>query len=161
MKGLRSRSVLLGLALLLAGSVARAAESKMAGLAFLTGRWTATTEQGFQEETWSPVQGDSMIGTFRVVAGGKMVFSEYWSVELKDGTLVLLIKHFDAGLVGWEAKQESTRLPVTSLAQNSVVFSDGKVTLRYERRGDMLIAALTHVRDGKPSTETFELKRAG
>lgn len=156
-----SRSVLLGMVLSLAGSVSRAAEMKVTGLAFLAGRWTAETAQGFQEETWSPVQGDSVVGTFRVVSAGKAVFSEYWSVELKDGTPVLLIKHFGAGLVGWEAKEDATRLPMTELRENVVMFSDGKVTLRYERHGDVLVAVLTHVRAGKAQTERFELKRAG
>lgn len=148
-------------AILLATAFPIYAQSKMASLSFLSGRWTAQTPQGFQEETWSPVQGESMIGTFRVVAGGKMVFSEYWSVELQNGAPVLLIKHFNAGLVGWEAKEDSTRLPVTELRENVVVFSDGKVTLRYERHGDSLIAELTHMRDGKADTEKFELKRVG
>jgi len=40
-------------------------------LAFLSGRWTSSSPEDMQEEYWSPVMGDSIVGHFRVVVKGK------------------------------------------------------------------------------------------
>ena len=37
-------------------------------LAFLSGRWVSETPAELQEENWTPVSGDSMTGSFRIVS---------------------------------------------------------------------------------------------
>jgi hypothetical protein len=131
-------------------------------LAFLSGRWVSENGAEAQEESWSPVSGDSMIGSFRIVQGGKPVFYEFWVVEMDENRPVLKLKHFNANLAGWEEKNASTRLPLVSSAPDDAVFAeaDGSVSLHYRRMGDMLTCTVHHVRDGKGSDETFALKRA-
>lgn len=131
-------------------------------LAFLSGRWVSITRAEMQEETWSRVSGDSMTGTFRVVQGGEPVFYEFWAVEVDGDKPVLKLKHFNAGLVGWEEKDTSTRMPLISSAENDVVFAeaDGSVSLHYHRAGNTLTCLVHHVKNGKSSDETFTLTRA-
>jgi hypothetical protein len=130
-------------------------------LAFLSGRWTSTKQNEFQEESWSPVSSDSMVGTFRVVQDGKAVFYEFWAVEVEQNHAVLKLKHFNAGLSGWEDKNVSIQMPVVSSSDKDVVFAepDGSVSLHYHRAGETLTCIVHHVKDGKSSDDTFTLQR--
>jgi hypothetical protein len=131
-------------------------------LGFLSGRWVSQTPTELQEETWTPVRGDSMTGTFRIVEHGRAVFYEFWAVEVEDNRPVLKLKHFNADLVGWEEKNASTRMPLVSSAENDAVFAepDGSVSLHYHLAGKKLTCTVHHVKNGKVSDETFTLMRA-
>lgn len=140
--------------------------SPLKPLAFLTGRWTSETPTEIQEENWSPIIGNSMTGSFRVIENGKPVFYEYWAVELDEAGTgkpqpILKLKHYNAGLAGWEAQNASTRMPLISSAENDVVFTeaDGSVSLHYHRAGDKLTCTVHHVKNGKGSDETFTLTK--
>ena len=130
-------------------------------LAFLSGRWVSEKGAEMQEENWSPVSGNSMVGTFRIVSEGKPIFYEFWAVEVDGDRPVLKLKHFNADLAGWEEKNSSTRMPLLSNAEDDAVFAaaDGSVSLHYHRTGDTLTCIVHHVRDGKASDETFDLTR--
>jgi hypothetical protein len=138
-----------------------ARKSTLNPLAFLSGRWVSEQPAEVQEESWSPVIGDSMTGSFRVVHGGKPVFYEFWAVELDENRPVLKLKHFNAGLAGWEEKNASTRMPLISSSEGDAVFAeaDGSVSLHYQRKGAVLTCTVHHVRDGKGSDEVFTLTR--
>jgi hypothetical protein len=131
-------------------------------LAFLTGRWMSEERTEVQEENWSPVIGNSMTGSFRIVQSGRPVFYEFWAVELDENRPVLKLKHFNADLAGWEEKNASTKMPLVSNAEDDAVFAeeDGSVSLHYHRIGDRLTCTVHHVRNGKSSDETFTLMRA-
>jgi hypothetical protein len=131
-------------------------------LAFLSGRWVSEKPDEIQEETWSPVEGDSMTGSFRVVQGGKPVFYEFWAVELEASHPVLKLKHFNANLIGWEEKNDSIKMPLISSSKDDATFAetDAAVSLHYHRAGDTLTCIVHHVRDGKTSDEIFTLTRS-
>jgi uncharacterized protein DUF6265 len=131
-------------------------------LGFLSGRWVSESPTEMQEESWSPVNGDSMVGSFRIVQKGRPVFYEFWAVEVDHNRPVLKLKHFDNGLLGWEEKNDATKLPLTSSAENDAVFAqaDGGVSLHYHLVGKKLTCTVHHVRNGKESDETFTLLRA-
>jgi hypothetical protein len=131
-------------------------------LAFLSGRWLSEKPTEVQEENWSPISGDSMIGSFRIVQSGRPVFYEFWVVEVDENRPVLKLKHFNADLAGWEEKNASTKMPLISSSPDDALFAeaDGSVSLHYHRVGDMLTCTVHHVRNGKASDETFTLTRA-
>ena len=143
-------------------SWAQAPVNSLQLLSFLTGHWISNAEGEFQEEYWSPIQGGSMVGTFRVVRVGKPVFYEFWVIEVEEGKPVYKLKHFNGGLKGWEEKNDLVRLPVRELDSTHVVFAneEGTLSLRYERKGAELTATLRHIKEGKPSDEVFLLHRA-
>lgn len=109
-------------------------------LAFLSGRWVSEKPTEMQEESWSPVSGDSMIGSFRIVQDSSPIFYEFWVVEMDEHRPVLKLKHFNAGLAGWEEKNASTKMPLVSNAEDDAVFAeaDGSVSLHYKRMGNAL-----------------------
>lgn len=134
----------------------------LTSLSFLSGRWVSETNDELQEETWSPISGDSITGSFRILHRGKPVFYEFWAVEIDGNRPVLKLKHFGANLIGREEKADSTRMPLISTSENDAVFTepDGSVSLHYHRRGNLLRCTVHHVRQGKSSDEVFDLTRA-
>jgi hypothetical protein len=97
-------------------------------LSFLSGRWTSDSTEDSEEEYWSPVMGESMVGHFRVVAKGKAgaqkaVFYEFWAIELEDGKPIFKRKHFHHGLQGWEEKNDVVRLETKFEDAQTVVFT--------------------------------------
>jgi Domain of unknown function (DUF6265) len=130
-------------------------------LTFLSGRWASEKGSEVQEESWSPVTGDSMIGSFRILQAGRPIFYEFWVVEMDANRPVLKLKHFNADLAGWEEKSASTKMPLISSSEDDAVFAEagGSVSLHYHRVGDMLTCTVHHVRNGKGSDETFALTR--
>jgi hypothetical protein len=130
-------------------------------LTFLSGRWMSEQGSEVQEESWSPVIGDSMTGSFRIVQGGRPVFYEFWVVEMDKNRPVLKLKHFNADLAGWEEKSASTKMPLISSSEDDAVFAEagGSVSLHYHRMGDRLTCIVHHVLNGKGSDETFSLTR--
>jgi hypothetical protein len=135
----------------------------LAPLSFLTGRWVSETPGVMQEEIWTPLSGDSITGSFRIVELGRPVFYEFWAVEVDDNRPVLKLKHFNADLIGWEDKGASTKMPLVSTSERYAVFAatNGSVSLHYHRAGNKLTCVVHHVKDGKGSDETFTLMRAG
>jgi hypothetical protein len=143
------------------GSGQQKQNTTLSPLAFLTGRWVSDGRSEVQEENWSPVIGNSMTGSFRIVQSGKPVFYEFWAVEVDENRPVMKLKHFNAGLDGWEEKNVSTRMPLIANAENDAVFAeqDGSVSLHYHRLDNVLTCTVHHVRNGKSSDETFTLTK--
>jgi len=131
-------------------------------LSFLSGRWVSDSHGEVQEELWTPVTGDSITGSFRILKQGSPVFYEFWAVEVNDNQPVLKLKHFNADLVGWEDKASSTNMPLMTVEENDAVFaaSDGSVSLHYHRAGNRLTCIVHHVQNGKSSEEAFTLEKA-
>lgn len=130
-------------------------------LAFLSGRWVSEKYAEVQEENWSPVTGNSIIGSFRIVHDDRPIFYEFWVVEVDENRPVLKLKHFNTDLAGWEDKNTSTKMPLTSHSEDDAVFAeaDGSVSLHYHRIGDRLTCTVHHVRSGKASDEIFTLTK--
>jgi hypothetical protein len=131
-------------------------------LAFLSGKWIGEKPGEIQEETWSSVRGDSMIGSFRIVSNGKPVFYEFWVVEMESKRPILKLKHFNPDFAGWEEKNASTRMPLVSASENDAVFAepDGSVSLHYHRTADALTCVVHHRKNGETSDEIFKMSKA-
>jgi hypothetical protein len=161
--GLLQSGLLVGLlAAASLGSGQKPRNTALNSLTFLSGRWVSEEPTEVQEESWSPVIGNSMTGSFRIVRGDTPVFYEFWVVEVIENRPVLKLKHFNADFAGWEEKDVSTTMPLISSAEGDAVFAevDRSVSLHYHRTGDLLTCTVHHVRNGKGSDETFRLTRA-
>ena len=144
-----------------AGDGQQAQNALLKPLVFWSGQWISEKPAEVQEETWSTVRGNSMIGSFRILREGQPIFYEFWVMEVNENRPVLKLKHFNAGLAGWEEKNDSTKLPLTSVSDGDAVFAEanGSVSLHYQRAGNVLTCTVHHVRDGKGSDEIFRLTR--
>ena len=69
-------------------------------MAWLAGYWRGTGLGGECEELWSEPLADRMLGSFALVRDDKLVFSEALELVEEEGSLVLKIRHFDAGFDG-------------------------------------------------------------
>ena len=70
---------------------ADAAAARVADFAFMAGCWQGGDAQTTMEESWMRPGGGTMMGTSRVLAGGKTVFSEFVEVAEKPAGLVMTV----------------------------------------------------------------------
>lgn len=123
------------------------AEAELSAFSWMVGRWVAEHDDMFMEETWLPVQGDALIGTFRLVRGGNTLFYELEAIEQTDDGPVFRLRHFDRGLVPWAIEAEGAlSFPLLSVEDGRAVFEDpaGDDVRRviYEREADVLTVIL-------------------
>ena len=134
---------------------------KLADLSFISGPWQAEWSGGLGEERWSVPSGDNMIGTFRFVKGGKARFYELMLIEQTDTGLVLRLKHFNPGLIGWEEKAQVYSYGLIEYRENMAVFEldDKKSRLTFRRIStDALSVLLEQNTNGKQNSEEFKFK---
>lgn len=126
--------------------------------AWIAGHWTGNALGGAFEETWNPPLGGTMMGMFKLTQKGEVAFHEILTIMKVDGKFVLRLKHFDASLVGWEAKDAWEQFPLVSVSETKAVF-DG---LRFEKQGKdgLRIIVLAGEEKENPQELIFECKRA-
>lgn len=107
-----------------------AAKARIGEVAWLAGRWIGEFSGGTGEEVFAPPAGDSMLGMFRLVKDGRIVFSELITIVEEEGSLVL--KHFDRNLKGWEEKDVVREFPLIRLTEREAYFD----SITYQREGD-------------------------
>jgi hypothetical protein len=123
---------------------------------WIAGKWQGRALGGEFEETWNPPRGDSMMGMFKLVVDGKMRFCELLLIQPQGESLVLRLKHFSPGLVGWEEKEQSIEFPLLAIQENRVQF-DG---LTFERISQDEMHILVSVKQGEqPNELKFECHR--
>ena len=134
-------------------------------LGFMVGQWQGGGEKVVIEEIWSRPSGDNMMGMFRYVQEDKGVFYEMMLIEQTDDGPVLRIKHFNAGLIGWEEKAEVHSFPLVSVDESEAVFEqvDQTKKLRYitENPGEMSIYLEERQDDGTWKVESFSFSKTG
>lgn len=135
----------------------------LADLSFITGLWRADWNGGVGEEHWSAASGDSMMGTFRFVKDGKGRFYELMLIEQTPDGPVLSLKHFNAGLVGWEDKAQVYSFHLVNYGETAAVFElenkSSRLTYRAFPKGELSVL-LEHPTDTKQKAEEFKFKPA-
>jgi hypothetical protein len=132
---------------------------RIEGMGWLAGRWVGGEPNETTEEIWSPPLGNSMMGTFRLVKNGEVVFYEFCTITEENESLVLKIKHFDSRLNGWEEKKIAVIFPLVKLTATEAYF-DG-LTYRKNKNGSLTAYVLEHSRrTGAAREEAFSYERA-
>ena len=93
-----------------------------AALSWLTGSWRGRNGPDSVEEHWSPFEGDSLMGMFRWVRDGKVLFYELVAIESEGELVRMRIKHFDPGLIGWEEKDRAMEAVLVHLSGREAAF---------------------------------------
>ncbi len=104
-------------------SATKAAPVSIDEMSWIAGHWTGEALGGQFEETWNPPLGGEMIGMFKLVKDGKVVFYELLTIVERDDSFVLRLKHFDEKLVGWEEKEKSIEFPFVSASPTELKFN--------------------------------------
>jgi hypothetical protein len=133
--------------------------ARIEDIAWLAGRWVGRDSGESTEEIWSPPLGNSMMGSFRVVKHGKVVFYEFCTIAEENESLVLKIKHFDSHLNGWEDKNVAVIFPLVKLSATAAYFYG--LTYRKNQDGSLTAYVLEHSQaNGQTHEEAFSYRPA-
>lgn len=100
-------------------------------VAWLAGHWVGEGLGGWNEEMWSPPAAGSMMGVYRHIRDGRVVFYEFMTLAMRGDTLVNALKHFHPDMTGWEEPAEFVRFPLIRIEPDAAIF-DG---ITYRRDG--------------------------
>ncbi len=130
-------------------------ESQISKLSWIAGTWVANQDGDYLEEMWSEPVGDTMMGVFRWVKGGKIWLNEIVTITDDSEGLVFRLRHFDRKMTAWEDKDKPFYYPVKHMGRNEIVFEnperDHPRSMTYRRVGDTLYVILQGYKDGKES----------
>lgn len=95
-----------------------------ADLAWFTGSWIGSAGEDTIEEHWSEPGGGTIVGMFRWIkaSDGRVRFYELEAIEPEGDGVIMRVKHFDPGLVGWEAQNAAHNFYLVYLESNRAVF---------------------------------------
>jgi hypothetical protein len=112
----------------------------LSALSWLEGAWIGEEPDRLIEEHWTSPRGDGLMGMFRLMQGGAARFFEFMTIAVEEEVVVLRVKHFNPGLVGWEEKAESVEFALVRLDNQEALFFMREATnpkwLVYRRDGD-------------------------
>jgi hypothetical protein len=125
-------------------------------LSWIAGHWRGEGLGGECEEIWSAPSAGTMMGTFRLMKDGDIVFYEFMVLTREADGIVMKLKHFTPELSGWEEKDDMVRFPLESLEPNRASFEG----LTMVRTGDELeVVVVLHGDDGSVREEPFRFHR--
>lgn len=133
--------------------------ARIADVAWIAGHWQGEAFGGLAEEMWSPPFGGSMMGMYKMVKDGAVVFYEFLTIVEEGDSLLLRLKHFDAGLKGWEEKDMSIEFPLVACTANEAFF-DG-LTFRLADKDSLEAYVLLKHKDGGLEEVGFQYRRVG
>lgn len=138
---------------------AKSPRATIAEVAWMAGHWSGTALGGETEEIWSPPKAGAMMGMYRLVRGGKVIFYELQTLVEEEGSLILRLKHFHANLTGWEEKQKTVDFRLVSLGDGIAQFEG----MSFQRDGDEKLTVFLAIqqKDGSLREEAFRYERVG
>lgn len=137
-------------------------KAKISDLGFIAGNWAMKHEWGDMDENWSTPMGDNMMGSYRCVNNGKIVFYEFMVIEQTDSVPVMRLRHFGPGSIGWEDKDTPNVYPLVKLGAEQAVFErpDKKLRLIFRRKGPEQLTVVLEQEDknGKWEKDAFDYR---
>ena len=147
----------------LAGSPAIAGPpAALSELSWLEGQWVGEGIAGAEAgETWVAAGTAQLGGHFyQLTPSGEVMFYELMTIVPDgEGSLALVLKHFNDDLSGWEgvSAAEAEKFPLVSLEEGKAVF--GGLTYELGEDGKLHIRVQIEDDDGGAQTLTFEFLR--
>ncbi|HEX7586702.1 MAG TPA: DUF6265 family protein [Anaerolineae bacterium] len=128
----------------------------LADLGFISGHSRGEIDGGTADEHWSEPAGDSMMGVYRYIKGGKVQMYELLVIEQTAKGPVLRLRHFNPGLKSWEEKPQVWNYSLIRWTKGEAVFGrpDKGTRITY-RAGENGVLQSTRERTGK-KTEVFQ-----
>lgn len=91
-------------------------------LSWLAGNWCGDEEDIHFDEQWTTPSSHTMMGMFRWIQNDQVRFYEFMTIEQEAHGVVLRIKHFNPGLIGWEEKEVSVAFTLVQISEEQAVF---------------------------------------
>ena len=117
-------------------------------LSWLEGHWVGDGFGGVCEESWMPLSGGTMVGTFKLIVLNEVSFYEIMTLVPNDNNgYDMNLKHFNADMTGWEEKDDVVTFSYLESAANKLILNG----LSYERTADdsLVIKVSMKTRDGE------------
>jgi len=127
--------------------------ASIADVSWIAGHRRAAALGGVCEEIWGAPMGSSMVGMFRFVKDGKIVFYELMTIAEENKSLVLKIKHFNPDLSGWEEKNTSQNFPLVRITPTEAFFT--AQTYRKLQDGSLQLFVAMKQRTGEVTEAEF------
>jgi hypothetical protein len=132
-------------------------KAEISQISWLEGHWKGEALGGFAEESWLPIAGGSMVGTFRLIVNDEVSFYEIMTITEEEGTLILRLKHFNADLKGWEEKEETEDFKLVKIEKNAAYFDE--LTMKRSGKDGLDVYVRMHQKDGNFSELHFPYLR--
>lgn len=116
---------------------------------WLAGTWKGTAFGQRTEETWNAPSAGTMVGMFKLFGDDGVSFYELMLLTVEDGTLHLLVKHFNPDFTAWEEKPDYVRFSLVKLEPDALHFGG----LSFYRRSDDLIEGYIVMRNSEGISE--------
>ncbi len=103
----------------------------LSDLMWLQGNWKGEAFGGVVRESWSPAEGDEMLGTFQLSKDGKNSILEFMAIYSEGDSITFFFNHFDQKLKRWE--DEPIKLGMVESSKNHfkvLNFVEGKTAPR-------------------------------
>ncbi len=91
-------------------------------VSWLVGSWSGEAFGSTFEEVWNPPSAGSMIGLWKLLNDGQVVFYEIMLIVEEEGSLSLKVKHFNADFTAWEDKEDYVRFRFVKYETDAVHF---------------------------------------
>jgi len=135
----------------------------VADLGWFAGNWRGKIKEDRIEECWSQPSGDSMMAMFRGFTGDRVRFYEFILIEPDDNRIVMRLKHFNPGLIGWEEKEQVVEFVLTQLEGKTAVFlqknTEKTIFLIYSRENNETLTAYFDRGQDTAKVDKFVYKR--
>ena len=132
--------------------------AKLADVAWLEGYWSGEGFGGAADESWLPPRAGVMLGVFRSLKpDGSPSFYEILGIEETEGSLRLVVKHFNPDWVGWEEKDKAVRLRLTRISPAEAAF--GGVVFRRTGENELVVDVTMRRKDGTSETKSLTFKK--
>jgi hypothetical protein len=129
-------------------------------LSFMSGKWSTHGAWGDMEESWSDPLGNCMVCAYRCVKEGKVIFYEFIVIEQQGQDIIMKLRHFSPGNIGWEEKDKPYEYPLMFLEKDRARFErpDKKTALTFERVTPEKLKVILERQDknGKWVTDEFD-----
>jgi hypothetical protein len=139
------------------------AKAVLSNFFWMTGSWIDDSGGNVSEEVWSAPSGDSMMGMWRYIQGGKTQIYELLTLHVEGSGIVLRLRHFDPQLAAREDKEKSLELKLVAWKDREARFEGtevsgtGLVALTYRNPSEDRLS-VTLEKGGK--TQEFAFRRA-
>ena len=126
-------------------------------LSWLAGNWYGEKDGVTVEEQWAAPAGNTMMGMFRWIQDDRIRFYEFMTIEQDAAGIVLRIKHFNPGLIGWEERDISVAFTLVQLDAGKAVFAkrdaDNPLWMIYHKTDENTMVTYFEGEDEPPKLE--------
>ena len=78
-------------------------------VSWLAGSWSGEAFGSNFEAVWNPPSAGSMVGLWKLMDDGQVLFYEIMLIVEEEGSLSLKVKHFSENFTAWETKEDFVR----------------------------------------------------